>query len=115
MSTRQHDMSPLIDMTRRRAAGPTRSAHPVYVDLLPPCNHACPAGEDIQAWLGLAQAGRYREAWEALVRDNPMPAVHGRVCYHPCETACNRGELDAAVSSSRRLDHTLGRRSAGLR
>jgi NADPH-dependent glutamate synthase beta subunit-like oxidoreductase len=97
MSTRQHDMSPQIDMTRRRAAGPTRSAHPVYVDLLPPCNHACPAGEDIQAWLGLAQAGKYREAWETLVRDNPMPAVHGRVCYHPCETACNRGELDAPV------------------
>ncbi len=97
MNPRPHDMSPLIDMTRRRAAGASRSAHPIYVDLLPPCNNACPAGEDIQAWLGLAQAGRYREAWETLVRDNPMPAIHGRVCYHPCETACNRGELDAPV------------------
>ena len=97
MSTHRHDMSPLIDMTRRRVAGPVRSAHPVYVDLLPPCNNACPAGEDIQAWLGLAQAGKYREAWDVLVRDNPMPAVHGRVCYHPCETACNRAELDAPV------------------
>ena len=84
MNTHLRDMSPLIDMTRRRAAGPVRSAHPVYVDLLPPCNNACPAGEDIQAWLGHAQAGRYRQAWETLVRDNPMPAVHGRVCYHPC-------------------------------
>jgi NADPH-dependent glutamate synthase beta subunit-like oxidoreductase len=65
---------------------------------LPPCNAACPAGEDIQAWLDLAQAGRYRDAWETLVRDNPFPAVHGRVCYHPCETSCNRVELDAAVS-----------------
>ena len=46
----------------------------------------------------MAQAGKYREAWEMLVRDNPMPAVHGRVCYHPCEGACNRGELDAPVS-----------------
>ena len=98
MSDRHHDMSPLVDMTRRRSTGAARSTHPVYVDLLPPCNHACPAGEDIQAWLALAQAGKYRQAWEALVRDNPMPAVHGRVCYHPCETACNRGELDAAVS-----------------
>jgi len=57
-----------------------------------------PAGENIQAWLGLAQAGKYRAAWEALIRDNPLPAVHGRVCYHPCETSCNRGELDSAVS-----------------
>ncbi|MBN9309021.1 NAD(P)-binding protein, partial [Devosia sp.] len=57
-----------------------------------------PAGENIQAWLDLAQAGRYRAAWETLVRDNPLPAVHGRVCYHPCETGCNRVELDAAVS-----------------
>ena len=97
MNTHLHDMSPLIDMTRRHATGPVRRAHPVYVDLLPPCNNACPAGEDIQAWLGLAQAGRYRQAWETLVRDNPLPAVHGRVCYHPCENACNRAELDAPV------------------
>jgi formate dehydrogenase beta subunit len=98
MSDRHHDMSPLVDMTRSRVTGPARSAHPVYVDLLPPCNNACPAGEDIQAWLALAQAGKYRDAWDVLVRDNPMPGIHGRVCYHPCETACNRGELDAAVS-----------------
>jgi formate dehydrogenase (NADP+) beta subunit len=98
MSDRHHDMSPLVDMTRLRVAGPARSNHPIYVDLLPPCNNACPAGEDIQGWLGLAQAGKFREAWERLVRDNPLPAVHGRVCYHPCETACNRGELDSAVS-----------------
>ena len=86
------DMSPLVDMTRRGAAGPARSAHPVYVDLLPPCNNACPAGEDIQGWLNLAQAGKFQEAWQHLVRDNPLPAVHGRVCYHPCEGGCNRAE-----------------------
>jgi NADPH-dependent glutamate synthase beta subunit-like oxidoreductase len=71
---------------------------PVYADRLPPCNQGCPAGENIQAWLAEAQAGRYKEAWEILVRDNPMPAVHGRVCYHPCEDACNRREFDEAVS-----------------
>jgi NADPH-dependent glutamate synthase beta subunit-like oxidoreductase len=71
---------------------------PVYVDRLPPCNHACPAGENVQAWLAEAQAGRYREAWEIIVADNPMPAVHGRVCYHPCEDSCNRKDVDAAVS-----------------
>jgi len=71
---------------------------PVYVDRLPPCNHACPAGENIQAWLAEAQAGHYRAAWEILVRDNPMPAVHGRVCYHPCEDACNRRAVDEPVA-----------------
>jgi NADPH-dependent glutamate synthase beta subunit-like oxidoreductase len=91
-------MTPIMDLTWEKGAGPIRVRRPVYVDLLPPCNDACPAGENIQAWLDLAQAGKYRQAWEALVRDNPMPAVHGRVCYHPCETACNRGTLDAPVS-----------------
>jgi formate dehydrogenase beta subunit len=93
-----NDMSPPVDMTRRYESGPVRSEHPVYVDLLPPCNNACPAGEDIQGWLSLAQAGKWREAWIHLVRDNPFPAVHGRVCYHPCETSCNRGDLDSSVS-----------------
>lgn len=92
------DMTPMLDLTHSRGTGPVRVRRPIYVDLLPPCNHACPAGENIQAWLELAQAGQYRRAWETLVRDNPMPAVHGRVCYHPCESACNRGRLDAPVS-----------------
>lgn len=77
---------------------PARARRPVYVDLLPPCNAACPAGEDIQGWLALAQAGRYEEAFQHLLRDNPLPAVHGRVCYHPCESRCNRAEVDSAVS-----------------
>jgi len=55
--------------------GPTRIQRPLYVDLLPPCNHACPAGENVQAWLALAQEGRYEEAWQVLMQDNPMPAV----------------------------------------
>jgi NADPH-dependent glutamate synthase beta subunit-like oxidoreductase len=93
-----HDMTRSVDPARQKSAGPVRLKRPVYVDLLPPCNNACPAGEDIQAWLALAQAGRFRAAWEALVTDNPMPSVHGRVCYHPCETSCNRKELDSAVS-----------------
>lgn len=71
---------------------------PVYEDILPPCNNACPAGENIQAWLAHCQGGRFQEAWETILKDNPMPAVHGRVCYHPCEDNCNRGNLDATVS-----------------
>jgi NADPH-dependent glutamate synthase beta subunit-like oxidoreductase len=98
MSNRSFDMTPVVDLSNVRGAGPVRARRPNYIDLLPPCNAACPAGENIQAWLDLAQAGRFREAWETLVADNPLPAVHGRVCYHPCESNCNRGELDAAVS-----------------
>jgi len=71
---------------------------PVFVDLLPPCNLTCPAGENIQEWLGLVQAGRYEEAWRALVHNNPLPAVHGRVCYHPCENGCNRKRMEQPVS-----------------
>ena len=93
-----HDLTPVVDMAGQHGSGPYRTRLPNYVDLLPPCNHACPAGENIQAWLAFAQAGEHRRAWETLMADNPMPATHGRVCYHPCETACNRGELDAAVS-----------------
>ncbi len=98
MSLPARDLTPLVDLTLESGTGPFRTRRPVYVDLLPPCNHACPAGENIQGWLALAQAGDYRKAWELLVGDNPLPATHGRVCYHPCETGCNRGQLDAAVS-----------------
>ena len=77
--------------------GSWRTLRPEYVDRLPPCNHACPAGENIQGWLYHAESGDYERAWRLLVEENPLPAVMGRVCYHPCESACNRGRLDAAV------------------
>jgi NADPH-dependent glutamate synthase beta subunit-like oxidoreductase len=93
------DMTPLPDLLHSRAAtGPVRSRRPVYLDLQAPCAAACPAGENIQGYLALAQAGDHEAAWRLLVRDNPFPAVHGRVCYHPCESACNRVHLDSAVS-----------------
>ena len=85
------------DSSRANHTGAWRTMRPVYVDRLPPCNHACPAGENIQGWLYFAEEGKYKEAWEILMRDNPFPALHGRVCYHPCEDACNRAELDEAV------------------
>jgi NADPH-dependent glutamate synthase beta subunit-like oxidoreductase len=77
--------------------GSWRTSRPVYLDRLPPCNHACPAGENIQHWLYHAEGGNYEAAWRALTEDNPLPAVMGRVCYHPCEGACNRGQLDEPV------------------
>ncbi len=93
------DMTQLPDLARGSArVGPTRTRMPIYVDLLPPCNSACPAGENIQEWLRLVKAGQSEAAWRELVKNNPFPAIHGRVCYHPCEAACNRVELDGAVS-----------------
>jgi NADPH-dependent glutamate synthase beta subunit-like oxidoreductase len=77
--------------------GSWRTERPVYLDRLPPCNNACPAGENIQAWLFHAEGGNYEAAWRELTENNPLPAVMGRVCYHPCEGACNRGQIDAAV------------------
>ena len=77
--------------------GSWRTFKPVYLDRLPPCNATCPAGENIQGWLFHAESGDYEKAWRVLTEDNPLPAVMGRVCYHPCEGACNRRNLDAAV------------------
>lgn len=77
--------------------GSWRTTRPVYVDRLPPCNNACPAGENIQNWLYHAESGDYESAWRTLTADNPLPAVMGRVCYHPCESACNRAQIDEAV------------------
>jgi NADPH-dependent glutamate synthase beta subunit-like oxidoreductase len=79
--------------------GNWRTERAVYVDRLPPCNNACPAGENIQQWLYDAEEGGtgYERAWRGIMEDNPFPAVMGRVCYHPCETACNRAQLDEAV------------------
>jgi len=87
--------------------GSWRTERPVYVDRLPPCNAQCPAGEDIQGWLFHAESGDYQAAWRHLTRDNPFPATMGRVCYHTCERACNRGKLDEAVGINS-VEHFLG-------
>jgi 2-oxoacid:acceptor oxidoreductase delta subunit (pyruvate/2-ketoisovalerate family) len=83
--------------SRANHTGSWRTERPLYVDRLPPCNNACPAGEDIQGWLYEAESGNYEAAWRKLVVDNPFPAIMGRICFHPCETACNRVQVDDAV------------------
>ncbi|RWR05819.1 FAD-dependent oxidoreductase [Sinirhodobacter populi] len=98
MSEAIRDIGHAVNLDERHAVGVVRSSHPVYVDLMPPCNDACPAGENIQAWLDHARAGDWHGAWQVMTADNPFPAIHGRVCYHPCEGACNRGSLDGSVS-----------------
>ncbi len=93
------ELTPLPDLVHDAAlTGPVRTRRPVYVDLLPPCNAGCPAGENIQAWLARPRRAGHERAWRLLIADNPFPAIHGRVCYHPCESVCNRAELDSAVS-----------------
>jgi NADPH-dependent glutamate synthase beta subunit-like oxidoreductase len=93
------DIARLPDLLHGQGhTGPSRERRPLYVDLLPPCNAGCPAGENIQAWLAHAKDGRHEEAWRQLVADNPFPAIHGRICYHPCESVCNRASLDSPVS-----------------
>ncbi len=93
------DLTTSADLTEHdKGTGALRTQRPDYVDFLPPCNDACPAGENIQAWLALAQEGRYEAAWQELVNNNPLPSIHGRVCYHPCEEVCNRAFTDSPVS-----------------
>jgi len=87
--------------------GSWRTNRPVYLSRIPPCNHQCPAGENIQAWLFLAESGNYEGAWRKLVEENPFPAIMGRACYHTCEGACNRGQLDSAVGINS-VEHFLG-------
>ncbi|GAA0504991.1 glutamate synthase [Paractinoplanes deccanensis] len=99
MNRPHDDLTPPPDLRLDEArGGPGRARRPVYLDLLPPCDAGCPAGETIQQWMALTRAGEHERAWRALVAANPLPAVHGRVCYHPCESVCNRAELDSPVS-----------------
>src|SRR5450755_3749892 len=110
MTDPRGDVTPLPDLLHARVgSGPVRERRPLYVDLLPPCNTGCPAGENIQAWLAHAEVGHHEQAWRQLVADNPLAAIHGRVCYHPCEGACNRASLDSAVSI-----HSIERFLGGL-
>ena len=86
-----------VGSSRVNHTGTWRTDRPVYVERTPPCSHACPAGEDVRGWLHTAEDGSYEQAWLRLVEANPLPAIMGRVCYHPCETVCNRAEVDGHV------------------
>ena len=85
--------------SRADKTGTWRTERAEYVTRMPPCGNACPAGEDVRGWLFDAESGEvgYEKAWRTIMETNPFPAVMGRVCYHPCETACNRAQLDESV------------------
>ena len=78
--------------------GSWRLERPMHQYRPAPCHAACPAGEDPQGYIAALQEGHPREAWEILVAANPLPAITGRVCHHPCERGCNRGEFDEAIA-----------------
>jgi len=87
--------------------GTWKYVQPIYLNKTPPCNAGCPAGEDIEGWLSLVGKGELQEAFELLLSENPFPAACGRICYHPCEKACNRGKFDQPLSINS-LERFLG-------
>jgi 2-oxoacid:acceptor oxidoreductase delta subunit (pyruvate/2-ketoisovalerate family) len=78
--------------------GSWRYLRPRFENKVPPCNEGCPAGQDIEGAMVLIGRGKYLEAWDLLKEENPLPGVCGRVCYHPCQSACNRKDFDEAVA-----------------
>ncbi|MGD8278698.1 MAG: FAD-dependent oxidoreductase, partial [Gemmatimonadota bacterium] len=93
---------PLVAMsettTLANHTGSWKYIRPVYRDRIAPCNERCPVGIDIEGYMNLVRQDRMEEAIDVLLRENPMPAVTGRVCHHPCELACNRDTFDEPVS-----------------
>jgi len=97
----EHDMPELVVSVSTmlwNKTGSWRYLKPRYVDHVPPCNQACPAGNDVEGFIRLIGEGKIDEAWRLLKEENPLPAVTGRVCFHPCEDACNRAYFDKATS-----------------
>ena len=82
---------------KHNKTGSWRFIKPVYEDKIPPCQEACPAGNDIEGWIKLIQKGEYKKALWHLKREEPFPAIMGRVCFKFCETRCNRAELDQPI------------------
>jgi 2-oxoacid:acceptor oxidoreductase delta subunit (pyruvate/2-ketoisovalerate family) len=104
--------------------GSWRYLRPRFENKIPPCQEGCPAGQNIEGAMVLIGKGKVLEAWELFKEENPFPGVCGRVCFHPCESSCNRGDFDEAVSinalerfladassrQGRRLSRTLEKR-----
>ncbi len=84
--------------TEANLTGSWRSVRPIYINRVPPCKNACPAGEDIHLYLELISKKKFREGWKKIIESNPFPGVCGRICYHPCERKCLRGKFDKEIS-----------------
>ncbi|MGD0235926.1 MAG: NAD(P)-binding protein [Syntrophorhabdales bacterium] len=88
----------LPELSARQALRASEERHPVYCEKRSPCEVNCPAGEPIRSYISHIQQGQVKEALEAIQQENPFPGLCGRVCFHPCESQCNRKEFDQAVS-----------------
>ncbi|PJE78662.1 NAD-dependent dihydropyrimidine dehydrogenase subunit PreT [invertebrate metagenome] len=99
MLTGSKTMTPVVDLKEgRQGTGPVTEQMPVWTDKTPPCVSHCPAGNDVRKWVKLAKAGQDQAAWEALVNENPLACVQGRVCYHPCQSGCNRAFVNGGIN-----------------
>ena len=87
--------------------GSWRNVRPYYDFKTSPCILGCPTGENIQRYIYLVTLGEYEEAWRTIIESNPMPAVTGRVCFHPCMTKCTRKDFDEAVNINA-IERSLG-------
>ncbi len=94
--------SPLVPMSSQTSivfkTGSQRWERPVFANKVAPCRHACPIGVDIPSAFDLASSGDVDAALKTWLQDNPLPGVCGRVCYQPCEQACNRRDFDTALN-----------------
>ncbi len=77
--------------------GAWRTQRPYYENKTPPCNAACPAGNDIVAFIQKITQGDPEGAWRLIKEENPFPGICGRVCFHPCESKCHRGNFDEPI------------------
>jgi NADH-quinone oxidoreductase subunit F len=80
-------------ITEHRCAGATCDSMVISA-----CQHACPAGIDVPNYIAAIASGKYEKSVEIIMERNPFPAVCGRICVHPCEFKCRRGELDDPVA-----------------
>jgi NADPH-dependent glutamate synthase beta subunit-like oxidoreductase len=99
--------------TESNKTGSWRYFRPLVAEKTAPCSAACPVGQDIPRIEMLTTQGLLTKAWETILEENPFPSICGRVCFHPCETACNRAELDEpiAIHSLERFlgDHAISK------
>jgi NADPH-dependent glutamate synthase beta subunit-like oxidoreductase/ferredoxin len=84
--------------TALNKTGSWRYVRPLYDEKTSPCSAACPVGEDIARIQLLVSQNLIAQAWEIILDENPFPSVCGRVCFHFCESACNRAQLDEPIA-----------------
>ncbi len=105
------DLTPLNcsvgDMLHNKT-GSWRFIKPVFEDKIPACQHACPAGSDIEAWIKLMLRGNFEAAYWHLKREQPFPAVLGRTCYKFCQKSCNHNTLYDSSIQINELEKFLG-------